>query len=271
MKILIAILSVLMLVVPKGMTQEWGNELDMSVFESESEKEYFLQDNTNVFHLLRAVHAQEEFDLSTYEKLLSQLDKRSKNKDHQEWFLGQVFYKTHKILLKDYKKHSTFNTLLKDGVYDCVSASALYAVLMERYGFKYKLIETDFHVFLIVESNEKSYVFESTEPRGGFMKDQEMVKEYIVSFLPEDNYPNNQHQSLGGLSAHKGEKNTIYNAISLKELAGLQYYNDAIQHFNEDALEKSSQQLAKAKLLYPTGRIAAFEELIFEMIEERRD
>lgn len=271
MKLVLTILSVLLLVVPRGMTQEWGYDLDLSVFESEKEKELFLQDNTNVFHLFRAVHADEEGDMKAYEKLLNQLDKRSKNKDHQEWFLEQVFYKTHKILLKDYKKHSTFNDLLEKGMYDCVSASAMYALLLERFGFEYELIETDYHVFLIVKAGGKSYIFESTEPRGGFIKDQEMVKDYILSFLPEESYTSKPDQSLGGLSAHKGQKNTIYKSITLLELAGLQYYNDAIHHFNENALEVSRNQLVKAKLLYPAGRIEAFEELVVKMGDSQKE
>jgi hypothetical protein len=49
------------------------------------------------------------------------------------------------------------------------------------------------------------------------------------------------------------------------ELAGLQYYNDAITHFNQQAFGVAVNQLTKAFVLYPSERIDALRELSIDL------
>ncbi|MDN3668388.1 hypothetical protein QWY93_03485 [Echinicola jeungdonensis] len=272
MKRFLFILSLLVLIVSPGRSQSGGGLVNYSPYENESEKAIFNQSSENPFLLLQAVHAKKNTSLKGYNKLVEKLDKRAKNKDHTKWFLGEVFYQTHKVLLKEYKKHSVFNDLLNQGLYDCVSGSAIYALMLERYAFDYKIIETDFHVFVLVNENGENFIFESTEPRSGFIHDPGRVKEYLRAFLPSNSQSNNdRNPSLGSLAQQPGEAKTIFKAISLTELAGLQYYNDAILHFNENALKTSLNQLAKAQKIYPSDRVVALRELLEQMDHENQE
>ncbi len=266
MKRELIIMAILLFLVFPGRSQNGDGAIDSSIFENESEQALYNQGIEDPFQLLQAVHARENTSLEGYYKLVKKLDKRAKNKEHTKWFLEEVFYQAHKILLKEYKKHSVFNDLLNKGFYDCVSGSGLYAILLDRYGFDYKIIETDFHVFVLVQKNGENFIFESTEPRTGFIHKPTSVKGYLSAFLPSNSQEQNDKKpSLGSLAQKPGKGNSILKAISLIELAGLQYYNDAVLHFNENALEVSRKQLAKAQKIYPSDRIIALRQLLGQM------
>ncbi|WP_200974344.1 hypothetical protein [Echinicola sp. 20G] len=268
MKRALIILIALVLVIYQGMSQDWSE--DQSVFESDAEKELLLS-QAQPIHLLKALHAKDEVDMKQFEKLTEKLDKRADKKHFVEWFVGEIFYKSHQYVLKNYNRHSTFNETLENGSYDCVSGSAVLGLLLDRYGFDYEIIETDFHVFVLVHDNDKTYVLESTEPRSGFIKDQDEVKDYIAAFVPrKQNQSKRDRSELAGLSDGAGEENTIYSSISLKELAGLQYYNDAVLHFNEGQQETALKQLKKAKGIYPSERVNAFDHYLSQLESENK-
>ncbi|GGZ36272.1 hypothetical protein GCM10007049_32040 [Echinicola pacifica] len=230
------------------------------VFETTREEQLF-KDSSHPLNQLVALHARSEADLAVLDKLVDKLDKSAKKKKFTEWFLAEVFYKSHQYALKDYQRHSTFNDLLEEGKYDCVSGSALFAYFLDRYEFNYEIIETDFHVFVLVHQDDKTYVMESTEPRAGLITDQASVKEYIGNFLPASGIKKSKAASeLAGIKHNEG--NTIYSSINLKQLAGLQYYNDAVFHFNEGDVETAKRQLYKAKQIYAVERVLALDEYL---------
>ncbi|AWW30071.1 hypothetical protein DN752_08000 [Echinicola strongylocentroti] len=251
------------------MSQGW--DFDSSMFENTTEQRLFLDDPAPM-DLLMALHASTDVKTGQLDKLIGKLDKRSKRKAYKEWFLSEVFYKAHQYVLKEYVKHSSFNEALTTGSYDCVSGSAIYGLLLDRYGFEYEVIETDYHVFLLIHGEgDRRYIYESTEPRAGFIKDQEAVNQYISVFNTEViNGKVDQLAELGSVTSQFSEESTIYASISLRELAGLQYYNDAVHHFNDGDKEMTYRQLAKAKAIYPSERVLSLYEYIAAIQEEEK-
>ncbi len=57
--------------------------------------------------------------------------------------------------------------MLKEGRYDCVSGSAALGLLLERYGYSFDIVETDYHVFIVVHLGLQKAILESTLPIGG--------------------------------------------------------------------------------------------------------
>lgn len=243
------------MVVCHGLSQVEGT--NWTVFENEKEK-VLLGAEREPLDLFMALHATPNMERAAYDKLVAKLDKLSKRKHFEEWFLEEVFYKAHQYVLKEYRKHSTFNETMVTGDYDCVSGSALYGLLMQRYGFKYEVIETDFHVFVLVHSSDgKTYVLESTEPQSGFIKDKQAVDDYIASFQPSKSKGTRKgHAELAGLRTDdQDDGREIYSSITLTQLAGLHNYNDAIHHFNEGKRGLALKQLIKARAMYASERI----------------
>ncbi|MEN2280543.1 hypothetical protein AAGF08_00295 [Algoriphagus sp. SE2] len=232
-------------------------------FETQKEESIWKEGTSDPLKLFTAVHANEIHE-QKWNELIEELDhKRSKTKSDYN-FLRHIFQKSHKSLLKTYVKHSTFNDMLLDGKFDCVSGSATLGMLLDRYGFDYNIIETDFHVFIAVTLDRKTIILESTLPIGGMITRPSDVQAYLESYKAvEFAQLSSLTQRLGNPEIDLSD-NAIFRKVSLTQLAGLQYYNDAITHFNEQSFGLASKQLSKAIILYDSERIKNLRELAIE-------
>ncbi|MBN7814171.1 type 2 periplasmic-binding domain-containing protein [Algoriphagus pacificus] len=232
-------------------------------FETDTEKQIWDSDQKDPLKLFTAVKA-DEVRPEKWEALVQELDeKRLKTKKDLN-FLRVLFQKSHQNLLKSYVQHSTFNEMLKEGKFDCVSGSATLGMLLDRYKFDYDIVETDYHVFILVRLDGKNIILESTLPIGGMITSPSEVQAYLDSYAPVE------FAQLGSLTQRLGNStidfsdHAIFRKVSLVELAGLQYYNDAITHFNSQKFGLASKQLSKALLLYDSERIKNLRELAIE-------
>lgn len=234
-------------------------------FQTGLEKTFWISGKEDPFLLFRAVKADPTMVDSNWEALVYELDKKASKKKNTYNFLRAIFEKTHKQLLKKYKQHSTFNQMLQEGNYDCVSGSAALGLLLERYGYDFDIIETDYHVFLVVKLDDKEVVLESTLSVGGMITSSTRVKEYLNSYAPGQ-YAQLKSFTIGLAGAELDyNDNSIFRKVNLTQLAGLQYYNDAIVHFNAQDFIRAVEQLSKAYTLYPSERILGHRELSIEM------
>ena len=235
-------------------------------FESISEKELWEAGQENPYLLFKALQAEKSLSDVKWDELVSELDLKFDKKGTHINVLRQVFEKSHKQLFKTYKQHSTFNDMLDEGKFDCVSASAALALLLDRYQFDYKVVETDYHVFVVVNHDGNDIILESTLQVGGITTPSE-----VATYL--EGYKTNTTAQLNSLTQRLGSPkvdlsdNSIFRTVNLTQLAGLQYYNDAISHFNEGSFDQASSQLTKALKLYNSERIEGLKELA----EEQKD
>lgn len=233
-------------------------------FESNSEKELWEAGQENPYLLFRAVQAETSLSDEKWIQLVADLDKKFDRKGTHRNVLRNIFEKSHKELFKTYEQHSTFNNMLEEGRYDCVSASAALALLLDRYGFIYKVVETDYHVFIVVNHEENDIILESTLPIGGMITAPTEVASYLEGYKAGDSVQlKSLNQRLGAPKVDLSD-NAIFRKVNLTQLAGLQYYNDAISHFNEQSFEKASDQLNKALKLYNSERIEGLKALAEE-------
>ncbi len=200
-----------------------------------------------------------------WNKLVHKLEKKSDLP--QAYFIDYLFYKTHQVLLKNYRKHSNFDELLEFGNYDCVSASLAYSYILKHFDIPHSIIETDFHVFLVIRIENRDYIYESTDPINGFIKYEDKVLEFIANFRPGKKIvPNKQIQGQGELlSGEESHINTIYKEINSKQLVGLQYYNQAIYAINLKEYELAKQKMSQALQLYPSERIQSVFQYIAQL------
>ena len=235
------------------------------VFGTEAEKFFWASGTDDPFQLFRAVQAKETLPSGKWSELIQELDSKATKKDDKLDLLRLIFQKTHQILLKKYIQHATFNDMLSEGKYDCVSGSAALGLLLEHYGYTFDIVETDYHVFIAVDLNGKKIVLESTLPVGGMITSTSEVVKYLDSYRPEEFAQlKDLNQGLAGIDIAYAD-NSIFRKVTLQELAGLQYYNDAIVHFNSQAFGPAVDQLSKAYLLYPSDRILGLRELSVDL------
>ncbi len=164
-----------------------------------------------------------------------------------------IYEKVHSTLFKKYQENIAFNEILKSGTYNCVTATAVYASVLNRFNIEYDIMEKPNHVYIIVTQDEANIIMESTNPSSGIVSyDEKFKKTYVkylndVKIISEDEYVNNSINELF--------KANFYNddTINITQLAGLHYYNKGLKLIEKELFEKSSSTLNKAYILYKTN------------------
>lgn len=174
-------------------------------------------------------------------------------------FLALVFYKTHNRFLRDYRPYASMQELLADGKYNCLTGTALYALVLDDLKIPYQITETTHHIFLEVNLNDHDYLFEATDPLNGFVSDKDAIEKRI-----------NDYQKANTLAGGKNEyrfHDAIFNRISMEELPGLLYYNQAIRAYNQQAFASAISYLEKATHYYYSSRIDELSALIGDAVQ----
>jgi len=259
-----------MLLITTGFAQIGKSQTDVLAhekltFDSQKEQAIWTSGDENPFQLFQAVQADKIVSEDAWTILVSDLDFKAAKRATDVNFLRQIFQKSHQKLFKKYEQHSTFNLMLSEGQFDCVSGSAALGMLLERYGYEFDIIETDYHVFIVVNLEGKKIVLESTLPIGGMITSPSEVEKYLDAYKPQKSATLKAvNQRLAGPEIDYSD-NAIFRKVTLTQLAGLQYYNDAIVHFNAQAFGQAVEQLSKAYLLYPSDRILSLRELSIDL------
>ncbi|WP_225000195.1 hypothetical protein [Cesiribacter sp. SM1] len=189
-----------------------------------------------------------EHDLNAYSQ--QWLDKKGKIADQQ--LLHQLFYDVHRRYLKHYTKYTGLQALFQTGEYNCLSATAFYALILERLGYHYQIIESINHIVLLVKpQNGQLILLETTDPANGFVANTNGVKERLQAIK-------NSEQAAGYYNLNL----KIFRTIDLRELAGLQYYNYAAWHFNQRSMAHATDHLRRGQLLYRSERFEKTARLI---------
>jgi hypothetical protein len=196
--------------------------------------------------------------------------KRGKLKS-DESFLRYAFRESHKAFLKNYKAYSQFPEIFDSGQYDCLSATSFFSVVLDSFGFEYKIIETNYHIFLIVEADQKQILLESTDKTNGFVSDDRLVRERIHGYR--------ENKMLAEVNSDKYYYRydlDLYQEVMPHQLTGLLYFNQAVEAFNTNELSDCATKLKKAIRIYNSPRIAEFAVIlvskvaISEMEEEEK-
>lgn len=200
---------------------------------------------------------------STFDSFLSKLEKRRSSLSEKE-FVRYVFSKTHQKYLKKFEPSAPFNNLFINGSYNCLSGTILYAVILQHFDISYQVIETNYHIFLTVNTREGEVLLEATDPLGGYVDTEIEIAQQILAYK--------QHTLTASRSrlAYYQFSFDLYNTVSLEELRGLLYYNKAVDSFNHQKLEESIQYLVKANQLYSSSRTVEFSQILLLSLQQSK-
>lgn len=196
-----------------------------------------------------------EFSIIEFTELLESIkEKKDKFKSEQQYL--QFIYKyIHRKSLKRYKTYVTLGeTLSKSGYYDCLTGTLLYGLILDELGFRVTIREFNYHVMLIINLDDKEILIESTDPLNGFVVGSEAVNQRIAEYKAND--LKKKRQSVYGFAK------SIDNEISIDQLVGLHFYNQAINAVNQLDLKAAIQAILKAESLYPSQRVQKIKKFI---------
>lgn len=172
-------------------------------------------------------------------------------------YLKWVFDQVKKEFLHQYETYPAFYKTFTEKTYNCLSGTALYAILLQRLGYTTEVHETAFHAYLLVKINKRQFLMDATDPENGFLSDIMMIK---------------QREQLYRQNEQAKNQPAFNRTIQLIELAGLQYYNEAMLQYNKQNYAESAQLLDKAMRLYPRSeRIAILQGSAKNLVTSKKD
>jgi hypothetical protein len=179
-----------------------------------------------------------------------------------EAFIRYTFRKAHKTFFKNYQAYSQFPEIFDSGNYDCLSATSFFSVVLDSFGFEYKIFETNYHIFLIVTADQKQIVIESTDKINGIITNDQEIKARLVQ------YQENQMLIASAGKHYYQYDLDLYQQVMPQQLTGLLYFNQAVTAFNASDLVECAQKLKKAVRIYNSPRIAEFAVILVSRIAD---
>ncbi len=228
---------------------------DSSVFTSAYEKEVFEQwsraekvADIRFFLALdyKTSYADIEDRLQTdFEELKTLVAKQSKvNKKIQ-----RIYTWVHKKYFSRYNEKAFFADIFNGGDYNCVTATALYALAFEACGLPYTIKATQNHVYLVADPGTTSFVIETTTPIQGVTAYDQDFKSRYVKHLRDSKLIGQEEFQQQSTDALFAKYYLTHTDIPLRELAGLHYYNQSVFAVQNEQLALALPSIEKAILL----------------------
>lgn len=193
------------------------------------------------------------------DRFITDLRKKQPNRSEQD-FLQVIFQETHRKFFKTYKPYTQFSEVFKSGRYDCLSATSLLAIVLDEFGYAFHLIETNYHIFISVQTRNGTVLLESTDRLNGFVTEAQQIEQRISSYKENRVQPN----SPGRL--HYQFNLDLYQVIQANQLSGLLLFNQAVVAFNNQQYETCALHLTEAIRLYDSPRTAEFATILITAI-----
>lgn len=164
-----------------------------------------------------------------------------------------IFKEVHKQFFRQYDADVTFNRIFREGKYNCVTATMLYAIVLQHYGVPYEVKEKPTHVYIVAFPTTQNILFETTNPRGLFVPDEKSKRSFVEG-LVSTKFTTREHVSSVGVERAFNEFYYNNESISLVQLAGIQYYNRAILLDHEAKTEEAVRNVLLVNMLYPSSK-----------------
>jgi hypothetical protein len=200
--------------------------------------------------------------IKSFESFLHKLDKKNTSVKSERAFIRHIFEKTHHRFLKTYEAYASLDETFDNGSYNCLTGTILFSLFLHHYAIDHQVIETNYHIFILVETAEGQILLEATDPLNGFVTSAKDIEARIKI------YKQNQIQEQQRNKSYYQFRFELYNTVSLDELRGLTYYNNAVNSFNHKNLELAVQNLVKANELYFSYRIEEFSQILLLALQQ---
>ncbi len=176
--------------------------------------------------------------------------------------LQRIFHKVHATFLKRYEAYTDFHALFADGAYDCLTATALFSYLLTELKYDFTVVETNYHIFILVETARGRVLLETTDRLGGFETDEERIANRTGEYrknVPSAARPDQLSYQYTF---------SLYQPVSPEKLTGLLIYNQAVKAYNRGDWLACARALEKAYAAYATPRCRELCDILVRTVIE---
>jgi hypothetical protein len=187
-------------------------------------------------------------------------EKRERYTDKE--FVRLIFRESYRKFFDTYKPYTQFSEIFERGNYDCLSATSFLSVVMKEFGYDFKIIETNYHIFLSVETDTGPVLLESTDRYNGIVTDPIQIEQRISTYRNNELFIN---PSQSDKNHYKYDLN-LYHVVQPNQLPGLLYFNQAVTAYNSKNLVECAAKLDQARKIYESPRTSEFAIILVKSI-----
>jgi hypothetical protein len=187
-------------------------------------------------------------------------EKRERYSDKD--FLRLILRESYRKFFDTYKPYSQFSEVFESGNYDCLSATSFLSVVLKEFGYDFKIIETNYHIFLSVQTETGNVLLESTDRNNGIVTDLKQIEQRITTYRNNELFIN---PSQSGKDYYKYDLN-LYHVLEPSQLPGLLYFNQAVVAYNHKNLVECAAKLDQARKIYESPRTSEFAVILIKSI-----
>lgn len=178
--------------------------------------------------------------------------------------LSKVVRKVQASYLKNYEAQADFSSLLETGSYDCLTATALFSHVLSELKYDYRILETNYHIFLLVQSGEGEVLLETTDRVSGLLVDPGTIAKRIETYR-------NLVASAGIDKESYQYRCAIFREVTPDQLTGLLLFNQAVKAYNEGDWLTSAKRLEASAATHATERTDELGTILIQTLVIRKD
>jgi len=156
----------------------------------------------------------------------------------------------HNRFLKKYNDDEYFPVIFQTGIYNCVTASMLYAMIFDYLDIPNKVKASSNHVYLIANPGSNSIVIETTNPSFERKIFTGEFKQQYVNYLKSSKLISESEYKNKSVEEIFEEKFKEVRDAEFNNLAGMQYYNKALTKLQNNESETALKLSQKAYYFY---------------------
>jgi tetratricopeptide (TPR) repeat protein len=236
--------------------------IDTTIFDSGFEKKLFFRiadsaDIEPIDYFISLGYSDNYLSFkTTLNDFVTKLKSKYTNQEGTKRQLKDIYKTVHSEFLKKYDSDKYFSDIFSTGEYNCVTASALYALILDRLKIDYIIKQTPDHVYIIADPENSDFLIETTKPIGGLIQFDDKFKKNYVDYLHDNKLVSDQEFRTQSIDDLFSAYYTTDKTIDIKNLAGIHYYNKAISQLSEKKYLLASRNFEKAEMLYSSEIIS---------------
>ena len=233
----------------------FNSEFETKLFDSINNKAEV--DKINMFCFTSAGLSQEKLNLihSKLNLVYKEASAIEIKKGKEEKAITKISEIIHSYLFVKYRLENEFCSVFEKGEYNCVSSTAVFALVFEKLKIPYKIIELPTHVYLVAYPEGKSIKVETTDAEFEYLIIKPEMKKEYVNYLLKTKVISQEEYKAEGVEEIFSKNYFGENGLNLKQLAGVQYYNKGLFLIDNADYQEAYYELAKAYYLFPSPRI----------------
>jgi tetratricopeptide (TPR) repeat protein len=235
------------------------NELEYtSPYETIEFRNHFKNGKTNFASLFFANSSNAAQDAKNFEErfnaTIKEIESSENLKKKNDKKVKYIYQLVHSRFLSKYEEENRFYDISRNGNYNCVTATALYAIFFEKLKIPYAIKERPTHVYLVAYPNAENIMIETTTPIFGFLTFDNAYKADFINNLKNQ-------KIIGASEVTSSNTDELFNKyyfgsedINLTQLVGIQYLNDGLFKQDHNDIAGAYEQTKKGYWFYPNIR-----------------